>query len=121
MRILPSGEVDQLAKDIPPEPSTLLPHWLEGPFNRDRLDVGLVTMSAGGATPPHIHIGGQVLLVTSGRGFVDTAGARHEVGPGDVVICAPGEEHVHGALDDGPFSHITVTTGGYEMVDPPTG
>jgi quercetin dioxygenase-like cupin family protein len=91
---------------------------LEGPFNADRLDVGMVTMSPGGVTPPHVHIGGQVLVVTAGRGFVEADGARHTVAPGDVVICPPGELHVHGALADQPFAHFTVTTGGYTFPEP---
>jgi quercetin dioxygenase-like cupin family protein len=53
------------------------------------------------------------MVVTGGRGFVETAGERVEVGRGDVVICPPGELHTHGACDDSSFSHLTVTTGGY--------
>jgi quercetin dioxygenase-like cupin family protein len=115
MRIVRSDEVEALSGDVPAEPSTLLPHWLEGPFNGDRLDVGMVTLSAGGATPPHVHIGGQVIVVTAGNGYVDVGGERHELGPGDVVITPPGEEHVHGALPGESFSHLTVTTGGYSF------
>ena len=82
-----------------------------------RLDVGAVTVKAGTATPPHVHLGGQVILVTHGRGFVETDGNRVEIQAGDVVICPPGELHTHGALDDTPLSHLTVTTGGYSFPD----
>jgi quercetin dioxygenase-like cupin family protein len=113
VRIVRAEEVAELSAAVPEEPDRLVPHWLEGPVNGDRLDVGLVTVSAGGATPPHVHIGGQVMVVTAGRGFVETGGERLVVTAGDVVICPPGELHTHGAEEDGPFSHLTVTTGGY--------
>jgi len=35
------------------------------------------------------------------------------------VIAPPGELHVHGALADHPFGHLTVTTGGYHFPDQP--
>jgi quercetin dioxygenase-like cupin family protein len=113
MRIVRAEEAAALAADVPEEPGRLAPAWLEGPHNGDRLDVGMVTASPGGVTPPHVHLGGQVMVVTAGRGFVETAGNRVEIGAGDVVICQPGELHTHGALDDSPLSHLTVTTGGY--------
>ena len=111
--------MDGLAAEAPEPPASLRPHWLEGPFNADRLDVGVVTVIAGGATPAHSHRGGQVLVVTSGRGFVEAAGVRHDLAQGDVVICPPGETHVHGALETDSFSHLTVTTGGYEFPEAP--
>jgi quercetin dioxygenase-like cupin family protein len=119
MRIVRATELGALAADVPDEPGVLQPHWLEGPFNADRLDVGMVTMSPGGATPPHVHLGGQVLIVTAGRGFVEADGVRQTIEPGDVVVCPPGELHTHGALGDEPLAHLTVTTGGYSFPEPP--
>jgi quercetin dioxygenase-like cupin family protein len=113
LRIVRSDEAAQLSAAVPDEPGRLVPAWLEGPHNADRLDVGIVTASPGGVTPPHVHVGGQVMVVTDGHGFVDSGGERVEVIQGDVIICPPGELHTHGALDDHSFSHITVTTGGY--------
>ena len=95
----------------------MIPHWLEGPFNGDRLDVALVNVAPGAATPPHVHLGGQVIVVINGRGFVEVNGSRIEIGNNDVVICPPGELHTHGALADGPLVHLTVTTGGYSFPD----
>jgi quercetin dioxygenase-like cupin family protein len=115
MRIVRAREIETLAADVPAEPGTLQPHWMEGPFNGDRLDVGMITLSPGGVTPPHVHIGGQVMIVTAGYGFVEVDGDRHVIQSGDVVICPPGERHTHGALDDHHLSHLTVTTGGYEF------
>ena len=113
MRYLPSHEVDELAADIPDEAGKLLPHWFEGPHNADRLDAAVVTVSAGGSAGPHLHIGGQVIVVVGGRGFIETNGERVELSAGDVVACSPGEVHDHGAAADSHFSHLTITTGGY--------
>ena len=113
MRIIRGAEVESLSADLPLDPGRLSANWLEGPFTADRLDVGMITMSPGGATPRHVHEGGQVLIVTAGRGFVEVDGERHEITVGDVVVCPPGEEHVHGAADDHHLAHLTVTTGSY--------
>jgi quercetin dioxygenase-like cupin family protein len=115
VRLVPADEARALGAAVPEEPGRLVPQWVEGPFNADRLDVAIVTVSAGGSTPPHVHMGGQVIVVTGGRGFVETGGERIVVGEGDIVICPPGELHTHGAQADGPFSHLTVTTGGYSF------
>jgi quercetin dioxygenase-like cupin family protein len=119
MRVVKAAEVAALSAAVPGAPGELAPQWLEGPFNADRLDVAVVTMSPGGATPPHAHVGGQVLVVTAGRGFVEVAGERHAIETGDVIVCPPGEMHVHGAFDDGPLAHLTVTTRGYYVPDGP--
>jgi quercetin dioxygenase-like cupin family protein len=114
MRVVRGDEVRERAANGPDGPD-LVPQWLEGPHNADRLDVGLVTVGPGGAAPPHVHLGGQVIVAVSGRGYVETGGTRVELGPGDVVICPPGELHTHGAADDEAFAHLTVTTGGYDF------
>lgn len=113
MRVIKAEEGAGLSSSVPEQEGVLQPHWLEGPFNADRLDVGIVTLSPGGAAPPHVHVGGQVIVATAGRGFVETGGERVELGPGDIVITPPGELHTHGALDGESFAHLTVTTGGY--------
>ena len=102
-----------LSADLPADDAALHAEWIEGPFTSDRLDVGMVTMSPGGATPPHVHLGGQVLVVTAGEGFIETGGERHTIRTGDVVVCPPGEEHVHGASDAHHLAHLTITTGSY--------
>jgi quercetin dioxygenase-like cupin family protein len=115
MRVLRAREALEISGQTPVEQGRLVPNWLEGPFNSDRLDVAIVTVSPGGVTPPHVHLGGQVIVVTAGRGFVEVDGTRTEIGKDDIVICPPGELHTHGALDDTSISHLTVTTGGYSF------
>jgi quercetin dioxygenase-like cupin family protein len=77
--------------------------------------VGLVTVDPGCATAPHLHRGGQVIVVVSGNGYVATEDEHLAVGPGDVVMTPPGEVHTHGAEPDSTFTHLTVVTGGYEF------
>lgn len=115
MKIIRSQEVAELAAAIPAETGQLAANWLEGPARADRLDVGIVTLSAGGATPPHVHLGGQVIVAISGTGFIECGDERQVVSAGDVVICPPGERHTHGASDDSSFSHLTVTTLDYQF------
>jgi quercetin dioxygenase-like cupin family protein len=120
MRIVRAEEVEQLSGAIPDEGQRIAPHWWEGPHDDGRLNAGVVTVSPGGITPPHIHIGGQVMIVTAGRGFVEVDGNRFELGPGDVVVTPGGELHTHGAGADQSFSHLNVTGGGYTFPTRPS-
>lgn len=58
----------------------------------------------------HIHPGGQVLLITEGTGYYQERGKPvRVVHKGDVIKCAPGVEHWHGAAPGGDFAYIAVT------------
>jgi quercetin dioxygenase-like cupin family protein len=58
----------------------------------------------------HIHHkGGQILLVTGGRGYYqEWDGEARELRPGDVVHIKPEVKHWHGAAADSWFSHIAI-------------
>jgi quercetin dioxygenase-like cupin family protein len=56
----------------------------------------------------HAHDTDQILIVTSGRGFVATESEKREVTLGDVVVFPAGEKHWHGATDESDFSHIFI-------------
>lgn len=74
--------------------------------------VNSVVFEPGGRTFWHSHPGGQVLLVGSGRGVVQTRdGDRHVLRPGDIVWAPPGEEHWHGAAPDSFMAHTAVSLG----------
>jgi quercetin dioxygenase-like cupin family protein len=90
--------------------------WLRGPLQDDGLDSALIRFEPGASTPLHVHHGGQVLYAVSGRGFVEVNGLRTELEAGDIVVTPPAEAHVHGALDDGEFVHLSVTTGRNELL-----
>lgn len=119
MRIVRAEDVERASSDIPDEPGRIVPQWWEGPHGDGRLNAGVVTMSPGGVTPPHVHEGGQVMIVTAGRGFVEAGGERVELSVGDVVVTPAGELHTHGAVADSSFSHLNVTGGGYSFPTTP--
>lgn len=74
--------------------------------------VGLanVTFEPGCRNNWHIHHkGGQILLVTGGRGYYQAWGEpARELHPGDVVHIPPETKHWHGAAPDSWFSHLAV-------------
>lgn len=58
----------------------------------------------------HIHHkGGQILLVTEGKGYYQEWGKpAQELHPGDVVNIPPEVKHWHGAAKDSWFSHLAI-------------
>ncbi|HIT03997.1 MAG TPA: cupin domain-containing protein [Candidatus Caccocola faecipullorum] len=57
----------------------------------------------------HTHRGGQILLVTAGRGFYQEWGKEaRELRAGDVVEIPAEVKHWHGAAPDSWFSHIAM-------------
>ena len=69
-----------------------------------------VTFEPGCRNNWHIHHqGGQILLVTAGRGYYQEWGKEpRELHPGDVVNIAPEVKHWHGAAPDSWFAHIAI-------------
>ena len=56
------------------------------------------------------HLGGQLLLITEGTGYYQERGKPIRiVHKGDVIKCAPGVEHWHGAAPSSSFAYIAVT------------
>jgi quercetin dioxygenase-like cupin family protein len=71
---------------------------------------GLVTFEPGARSAWHTHPAGQVLIVTSGTGWVqEEGGQKIEVKPGDVIWTPPGVKHWHGASVSNGMSHIAIT------------
>ncbi len=72
--------------------------------------VSNVTFEPGCRNNWHSHTGGQLLIVTAGRGYYQEEGKpARELLPGDVVEIAPDAVHWHGAAPDSWFSHLAVT------------
>jgi quercetin dioxygenase-like cupin family protein len=68
-----------------------------------------VTFEPGARTAWHTHPLGQTLIVTAGRGFVQSWGSpAEEIHPGDVVSSPPGEKHWHGGTPASGMTHIAV-------------
>jgi quercetin dioxygenase-like cupin family protein len=73
-----------------------------------------VTFAPGARTAWHSHPAGQILVVTSGVGWVqERGGERQEIREGDVVWTPPNVEHWHGASQGNAMSHIAI----HEAVD----
>ena len=73
--------------------------------------VGNVTFEPRARNNWHKHPGGQILLVTGGRGYYQESGKpARELHPGDVVEIAPNVKHWHGAARDSWFVHLAIET-----------
>lgn len=70
-----------------------------------------VTFEPGCRNNWHVHHkGGQILLVTSGRGYYQQWGKpAQELKTGDVVNIPEGVKHWHGAKHDSWFSHVAIS------------
>ena len=81
--------------------------------------IGNVTFEPGCRNNWHIHHaksgGGQILLVTAGRGYYQAWGEpARALKPGDVVNIPAGVKHWHGAAPDSWFQHLAVEVPGEE-------
>ena len=79
-------------------------------LSTERVSIGNVTFEPGCRNFWHIHHkGGQILLVTGGRGWYQEGGQpARELRTGDVVNIPPETKHWHGAAKDSWFSHVAV-------------
>lgn len=87
--------------------------WLQMLVNNDTVfntSIGNVTFEPGARTSWHKHPGGQILIITDGRGYYQEKGkpARLLV-KGDIVKIPPDAEHWHGATHQNSFSHIAIS------------
>ena len=81
--------------------------------------IGNVTFEPGCRNNWHIHHaktgGGQILLVTAGKGYYQEWGKEPiQLHPGDVVNIPPEVKHWHGAAPDSWFSHLAIEVPGEE-------
>ena len=75
------------------------------------VNIGSVTFEPGARTNWHFHTGGQILLVTEGKGQYQEKGKPIEIiNKGDVVKCPPNIEHWHGATSKDTMTHIAIGT-----------
>ena len=77
--------------------------------------IGNVTFEPGCRNNWHKHPGGQILLITGGRGWYQESGKEaRELYPGDVVKIPANVKHWHGAAKDSWFVHIYIATNVYQ-------
>lgn len=75
------------------------------------VNIGSVTFEPGARSNWHSHKGGQILLVTEGKGLYQEKGKPIEViEKGDVLKCPPNTEHWHGATPTDAMTHIAIGT-----------
>ncbi len=109
MKVLPNGSRPSLKG---PEANFTGPVRVDLQFAapESRVSVGHVTFEPGSRSAWHTHPAGQVLIVTSGVGWVQEAnGQRREIRPGDVIWTPPGVKHWHGASATVGMSHTSIT------------
>ncbi len=71
--------------------------------------IGNVTFEPGCRNCWHKHAGGQILLVTGGRGYYQEWGKpAQELHAGDVVTISADVKHWHGAAKDSRLAHLAV-------------
>ncbi len=92
--------------------------WLQG-LSSTQVGIANVSFEPGCRNHWHIHHaksgGGQILLVTAGRGYYQEWGKpARELHPGDVVNIPPEVKHWHGAAPDSAFQHLAIEVPGEE-------
>jgi len=80
------------------------------PLSKEQVGIANVTFEPKCRNNWHIHHkGGQILIVTGGRGYYQEWGKpAQELKTGDVVNIAPEVKHWHGAAHDSWFSHLAI-------------
>ena len=88
--------------------------WIQNLVNKDdewNCAIGNVTFEPGCRNNWHKHPGGQILLITGGRGwYQEFGGEARELYPGDVVKIPANAKHWHGAAKDSWFVHLYIAT-----------
>ena len=87
------------------------------PLSKEQVSISNVTFEPGCRNNWHIHHaakgGGQILLVTGGRGwYQDWGSPARALRTGDVVNIPPEVKHWHGAAKDGWMSHLAIEVPG---------
>lgn len=87
--------------------------WLQMLVSNDSIyntSIGNVTFKPKARTNWHKHPGGQILLVTDGKGFYQEKGKPAQlIQKGDAIRIPPNTEHWHGAAPDKELTHIAIS------------
>jgi len=104
--IFPKGEISTVNNHT----GTVWLNELVSPDSVFTYSVAVATYEPGAKLDWHIHPAGQVLLITNGTGYYQERGKPIQtVHKGDVIKCAPGVEHWHGAAPGSGFAYIATT------------
>jgi quercetin dioxygenase-like cupin family protein len=87
--------------------------WLSELSKSDEVfdfNVAHATFAPGAKLDWHIHPGGQILMITEGTGYYQEKGKPIQiVHKGDVIKCAPGVAHGHGAAPETTFAYVAIS------------
>jgi quercetin dioxygenase-like cupin family protein len=104
--IFPKGEIATVNNHT----GTVWLNELVSPDSVFKYGVALATFAPGAKLDWHIHPAGQILLIIEGTGYYQERGKPIQVvHEGDVIRCAPGVEHWHGASPGSSFAYIATT------------
>jgi quercetin dioxygenase-like cupin family protein len=78
---------------------------------QDGVAVGNVFFQPCSRTHWHSHVGGQLLIIVAGEGYVGDDQGTVVVRAGDMVWTPPGARHWHGASQDRYMLHTAITVG----------
>lgn len=122
MNVLSLEELDQTSIFPVGKENVQYAQYFDGKSYLDMLSlnqvvIGNVTFEPGCRNHWHIHHaekgGGQILLVTAGRGWYQEWGKpAQELKAGDVVNIPAGVKHWHGAAKDSAFQHLAIEVPG---------
>ncbi len=79
------------------------------------LSIDYISFKKGVHNKFHKHENDQVLIVTQGKGFVETKNKKSKVKKGDIIWTKKGEIHRHGAVPGSSFTHISITRSGTKL------
>ena len=82
----------------------------------DILRVTAVTFRNGARNKRHTHSTDQVLVATSGAGFVASDNETLKLGVGDVAFNEKHTPHWHGANPQQDFTHLSILTPGHMQI-----
>ena len=91
-----------------------------GPDVADGVAVGNMFFTPGARTHWHSHVGGQLLVILAGSGYVADEDGVVEASAGDAVWAPPGVRHWHGASAGRSMLHMAVTIGETDWLEPVT-
>jgi len=105
--LFPKGEI---GKNTDNYTGTIWLNELSTPDSIFHFGIAQAVYAPGSKLNWHIHPGGQILLITEGTGYYQEKGKPVQiVHKGDVIKCAPGEEHWHAAAPNSSFAYVAVS------------
>ena len=105
-QIFPRGEISNTNNHT----GTIWLNELSKPNGTYNLSIASATYKAGSKLDLHIHPAGHILMITEGTGYYQEKGKPVQVVyKGDIIKCAPGVPHWHGAAPGSSFAYLAVT------------